>query len=154
MEEHLFPYMGKTGMLELDLALKDPETWKEHYLQKQAYNSMRLVRYLPDDAEEAYESGTLDPAVLEKAEADMKAATQKIAEAALQEKLQQIATGYYLQYDIGDDWSIPETDQEGNSNRIRNPHFILTDSNVMPVFSTKDDRGTVVLSATGMYAAK
>lgn len=154
VEEHLFPYMGKTGMLELDLALKDPETWKEHYLQKKAYNSMRLVRYLPDDAEEAYESGTLDPAVLEKAEADMKAATQKIAEAALQEKLQQIATGYYLQYDIGDDWSIPETDQEGNSNRIRNPHFILTDSNVMPVFSTKDDKGTVVLSATGMYAAK
>ena len=154
VDEHLFPYRGKTGMLELDLALKDPEKWKEHYLRIQKYNALRIERYLPEEAEEAYLNGTLDPAVLEKAEAEMKAETQKVSEEALQQKLLQIETGYYLQYDAGDDWSIPETDNEGNSNRIRNPHFILTDSNVMPVFSVKDDRGTVILSATGMYTAK
>ena len=154
VEERLFPYRGKTGMLELDLALKDPETWKEHYLQEVIYNQLRIVRYLPDGTEEAYENGTLDPAVIEKAEAEMKEKTQEASEKALQEKLPQIESGYYLQYDVGDDWSIPETDDEGNSNRIRNPHFILTDSNVMADFSAMDDNENMTLNAAAMNAAK
>jgi len=154
VEERLFPYRGKTGMLELDLALKDPEKWKEHYLQTMASRMLSLEKYLPDGTEKAYENGTLDPAVLEKAEAEMKAEAERVSGEALQEKLAQIESGYYLQYFAGDDWSLPETDEEGSSNRIRNPHFILTDSNVMPVFSTKDDKGNMTLSAAGMNAAK
>ena len=77
-----------------------------------------------------------------------------LTDAALQDKLLEIATGTCLQYDQGDDWAIPETDENGNSSRIRTRLAALTDINEMPDITSEDSAGNMTLSREGMDAVK
>ena len=77
-----------------------------------------------------------------------------LTDAALQDKLLEIATGTCLQYDQGDDWTIPETDENGNSSRIRTRLAALTDINEMPDITSEDSAGNMTLSREGMDAVK
>jgi C1A family cysteine protease len=131
VEESAVPYHGKEQTPEAWLVAKNPEKWIEDYLlmNKKASEEDRT----DDDR---------------RAEAEKK----------LEEKLKETDTGYYLEWYSGDDWTLPETDENGNSFRTQRSHFLLTDENMLPepltIVDPEDIEFEYVPNEAGMNAMK
>lgn len=130
VEERVVPYRGKEQTPEVWLATKHPEKWIEDYI---------LINKRPSD--------------------DMTDDERRAqAEEMLKKKLKETETGYYLEWYVGDDWTLPETDENGKSFRMQHSPFRLTDENILPEPLTKvnpeDPDSGYVPNEAGMNAMK
>ena len=57
-------------------------------------------------------------------------------------------------YSPSDDWTIPETDENGRSNRDVYSGFTLVDGNILPELTVKEDGKWVRINEAGMRAVK
>ena len=63
------------------------------------------------------------------------------------------AKGYYS-YASGDDWTIPDTAEDGSSNRDVYSGFTLVDGNILPQVAIRENGKWVGINETGMRAVK
>ena len=152
--EETFPYRGKEGFTTKDYYIDHPEdmvkvyenslgcTFEEYYkklieagkLGKQI-EVLKSDRMISDDVTE--ENFT---------ESDLK-------EALLSDMLRRVREGN--SYSEFDDWTIDEKNKNGTPNRNMNAGFVLSDGNLLPEFSVKDENGKWAgVNEEGMRAVK
>ena len=90
--------------------------------------------------------------------AHSEAELQAMAEKELREKQEIVKSGYYLLWYSGDDWTLPEYDEKGNSLRMQPSQWMLKNDNQLPPLvvsrNPEDESGVRVPNETGMNAVK
>lgn len=131
LEESAYPYHGREATPEAYVAMKEPEKWIENFIQ---------IHTRPEMEEEE---------------------TRELEETAkneLKKKQAEIESGYNLLRYSGDDWTIPETDENGNSIRMQRSRWLLKDANKLPPLSVpsdpEDEDSVRVPNEAGILAAK
>lgn len=149
-EESRIPYRGREATPEAYVVLREPEQWIENYKHFNA-NKIMTEEDLPEEDLELLGEEAKDLIFTEE---DLQAE----AEAKLKEKQALIEMGYYLLWYTGDNWTLPEKDEEGNSLRMQDSPWILKDDNRLPplvISSDPEDEFSVrIPNEAGMNAAK
>ncbi|MBR2742073.1 MAG: S-layer homology domain-containing protein [Clostridia bacterium] len=137
-EEELFPYRGSEGITEYEYMRDNHDEWieneKNRYLTAYNMTLPELLKAFDITEEYLYE-------YLEWSYAD---------------ELEKLESGERADfYSAADDWSIPETDSLGRSNRSLTAGYTLTDCNFLSPVALLDENGAWAgLSEEGMTAAK
>lgn len=80
------------------------------------------------------------------------------AEKKLKEKQALAEAGYYFLWYSGDDWTVPEKDEDGRSMKTRRSRWLLKDDNRLPPLliptDPKDENSVLIPNEAGMNAAK
>ena len=149
-EESRIPFRGREATPEAYMVTKEPEAWIENYKR---FNAVRIMTE-DDLTEEDLELLGEEAKSLIYTEEDLQADAEK----ELEKKRAEVEMGYYLLWYTGDNWTLPETDENGESLRMQQSPWILKDNNRLPPLTVpsdpEDGRSVRVPSEEGMNAAK
>ena len=157
--EKYYPYQGAEGITELEFYTSNPEEAKklacsrmEVRLEMTLDEALAQIKEDPAKADEwfgsLYKSGYLDRSV-----SPAELTVDQISEALYKKNLENLQiTNYYTSHD---DWTIPEMNENGYSNRDVYAGFTLTDGNQLPSLSIKDSEGNwKAINNAGVRAVK
>ena len=147
VSEESFPYKGAKGLTEYQWMLSNPDAWKKAH-------RIELAKSFKDDEELL--------ATIKKANKGN--SIEEYLQGAYGRVLQGYKTGANASgytsgalvdgYAKHDDWSIPDKDEQGDSNRMIYEGYTLRDGNILPDLHTIDWIGNFKLNDEGMQAAK
>lgn len=164
MLEEIFPYKGAEGLTSLQFAEKYPDRVKDEV-------SEALRDFFNDSTDNAYKK-LVNPPYDNKTQSWIDSLKNKgyfndypdISKISFDE-FYGICHKYYIsvlknglgnsEYSESDDWSIPELDEDGDSNRDLFSGYTIIDGNILPELATRNEQDKWLgISEKGMKAAK
>ena len=125
--ENMFPYRGANAKWMYNLIMSYDE-----FEQDPEQNAIATLAHLNNVS-------------FEEQKAKLEASAQsggKTYDAVIQEVIVEVREMYTKgNYSASDDWSIPDTDEAGNSNRTLTPVLTMKDGNVLPDYWTSNPKG-------------
>jgi hypothetical protein len=166
--EQIFPYQGAEGLTDAAFKEKYPEKFRANTIQSVEQDlglkrmNMTLKDLFDQRAEQAALMQTLLGALQKKELLDESVTAENVTWEALEEATYQYAAkvidDHIAQgvndFSKADDWTIPDTDEDGHANRDLYSGFTLVDGNALPSLNIKENEKWVGLNEAGMRAAK